>query len=346
MHDEMLQTLKELCALDGVSGFEDEVRSYIRKKAEPYAQEIREDINGNLMVFRRGSSNNGKTRMLCAHMDEVGVMVTAITDEGYLKFDFVGGVDRRVALGRRIFLGEARVSGVIGLKAIHLVTEEERKKVPKLTELYIDIGASGREEAERLVSLGEYGAFESVGEEFGEGFFKAKALDDRIGCAVLLRLIEEDPAADTWFVFTVQEEVGTRGAFGAAFALRPDYALTVEATTAADMPGLEPHKQVCAPGKGAVLVAMDGGTIYDRRLFEALREHAENKKIPWQMKQFISGGTDAKAIQRSRAGVRTAGIAAAVRYIHSPACVFSIKDLDALTALARGFIEITGGTEV
>lgn len=342
----MLQTLKELCALNGVSGFEDEVRDYIRKKAGPYAREIREDVNGNLLVFCKGKDTNGKIRMLCAHMDEVGVMVTAITDEGYLKFDFVGSVDRRVMLGRRIFLGKARIPGVIGLKAYHLLTEEERKNIPKQTELHIDIGASCKEEAEDLISLGEYGAFECTGEEFGDGFFKAKALDDRIGCAVLLRLMEEGPAADTWFVFTVQEEVGTRGAFGAAFALKPDYALTVEGTTAADFPSTAPHKQVCTPGKGAVLVAMDGGTIYDRELFQRLREYAEEKEIPWQMKRFISGGTDAKAIQRSREGVRTAGIAAAVRYIHTSAGVFCLRDLEALADLARGFIEITGGSEL
>lgn len=341
----MLETLKELCALSGVSSLEDEVRDYIAARAAPFAESVRTDANGNLLVFRRGEKRCEKKLLLCAHMDEVGLMVTGITDEGYLKFDFIGGVDRRVALGKRVFLGKRRLPGVIGLKAYHLVSREEEKTLPKLTEFYIDIGAESREEAEKRVSVGEIGAFDGSIVEFGDGFLKAKALDDRIGCAVLLRLIEETPPCDCWFAFTVQEEVGTRGAFGAAFALEPDFALVVEGTTAADTPDMPERKQVCAPGKGAVLPAMDGAAIYDRELFESLRLYAHKHDIPWQMKKFVSGGTDAKAIQRTKGGVRTAAVAAAVRYIHSPASVFCVRDMEAVYALSRGFIEIAGGLE-
>ena len=155
----MLNTLKELCLLNGVSGDEDEVRRYITAKAVKHADHLHADSIGNLIVFKKGAKSNGNRLMLCAHMDEVGVIVTRITDEGFLKFDFVGGVDRKVAIGKPVVIGEKKVPGVIGLKAIHLTTKEERKKAPKTDSLYIDIGARDKESAERLVELGDYGAF-------------------------------------------------------------------------------------------------------------------------------------------------------------------------------------------
>ena len=144
---------------------------------------------------------------------------------------------------------------------------------------------------------------------------------------------------DCTFVFTVQEEVGTRGAFGAAFSVTPDIALLLEGTTAADLPDMPPHKRVCAPGKGPVVPYMDGGAVYDREFFELLRSMAEQGRIPWQTKEYLSGGTDASAIQRSKAGVRVAGIAAAVRYLHTPSSVASVEDCNHMLALARRFLQ-------
>jgi len=184
----VLNTLKELCLLSGVSGDEDEVRQYIMDKASPFAGSLRTDALGNLIVFKKGKKSTGNKLMLCAHMDEVGIIVTRITDEGFLKFDFVGGVDRRVAIGKPVSIGPNQVPGVIGLKAIHLTTREERKKAPKTDALYIDIGARDKESAEKLVELGAYGAFVCEPEEFGDGLFKARAIDDRVGCAVMLKL--------------------------------------------------------------------------------------------------------------------------------------------------------------
>ena len=175
--------------------------------------------------------------------------------------------------------------------------------------------------------------------EFGHGFLKAKAIDDRIGCAVMAELLQEPLPMDCTFVFTVQEEVGTRGAFGAAFSVTPDIALVLEGTTAADLPDMPPHKRVCAPGKGPVVPYMDGGTVYDREFFELLRSLAEQGRIPWQTKEYLSGGTDASAIQRSKAGVRVAGIAAAVRYLHTPSSVASLEDCNHMLALARRFLQ-------
>ncbi len=335
----MIETLKTLCSLSGVSSQEDRVRDYIRRRAEPHADSVRTDALGNLIVFKRGAKSTGNKLMLCAHMDEVGLIVKSVTDEGYLKFGCVGGIDRRILLGKQVTVGEKAVPGVIGLKAVHLTTAEERKKTPKLTELYIDIGAKDKEEALTQVELGDVCAFVSDAVEFGGGMLKAKAIDDRVGCAVMVKLLEENLPMDCTFVFTAMEEVGARGAFGAAFGLTPEYALVLEGTTAADTPALEPDRQVCWPGRGPVLAWTDAGTVYDRGLFELLRELAEKNALPWQMKHYLSGGTDAQAIQRTKAGVRVTGISAAVRYLHAPSGVCSISDVEQILALARLFIQ-------
>ena len=331
----MLDLLKTLCALPGVSSFEDPVRDYILQQAKPYVDEITVDAMGNLILFKKGKKTTGNKLMLCAHMDEVGLMITSVTDEGYLKFDFVGGVDRRVSIGKRVLVGEKAIPGIIGIKAYHLVSREEEKTVPKTDSLYIDIGAKDKESAEKLVNLGDYAVFDSDWVEFGNGMVKAKALDDRVGCAIMLALLKEELPMDVTFAFTVQEEVGTRGAFGAAFRVTPEIALVLETTTAADIPSSQEHQQVCSPGKGPVVPFMDGGTIYARGLFETLRKLAVDNHIPWQTKHYVAGGTDARAVQRTKEGVRTAGMAAAVRYLHAPSSVGCIKDFEDMLALTR-----------
>ncbi len=335
----MIDLLKDLCRLSGVSGDEDQVRDFIRTQAAPYASSIRTDALGNLIVFKKGQKATGNKLLLAAHMDEVGIIVTRITDEGFLKFDFVGGVDRRVAIGKPVLIGDKKVPGLIGLKAIHLVSREEMKKVPKTDSLYIDIGCKDKEEAEQLVSLGDYGCFIGEPEEFGQGFLKAKAIDDRVGCAIMLQLLKEDLPLDVTFAFTAQEEVGTRGAFAAAFSVTPEVALVLETTTAADLPGVEDHQKVCAPGKGPVISYMDGGTIYDRGLFEDLRRLAQDHSIPWQTKEYIAGGNDARTIQRTKSGVRVAAMSAAVRYLHAPASVGSLSDFEHMLKLTRLFLQ-------
>jgi endoglucanase len=338
----MLETIKNLCVLNGVSGREDSVRDYIVKRVSKYASEIKTDVMGNLIVFKKGKKTPSKTLMLTAHMDEVGIIVTGYTESGYLKFDCVGGIDHRVLMGKIVYIGDNRIFGVIGNKAVHLVKKDEREKIPPVDEMFIDIGVGSRDEAAELVPLGETGALDPTVQEFGSGFIKAKALDDRFGCAVLIKLLESDLPVDCTFVFTVMEEVGTRGAFGAAFGVAPDIALIVEATTAADLPSVASSKKVCAAGKGAVIPFMDKATIYNRELYALLTELADKNSIPWQTKTYISGGTDAGTVQRSRAGVMTAGIAAPVRNLHSPSCVACISDLDAVYRLTELFLDEIG----
>lgn len=342
----LLDTLKTLCALSGPSSYEGPVRDYLRARAQTAGAQCRTDGMGNLICVKKGARTAPNKLMLAAHMDEVGLMVKRISDQGYLKFACLGGIDRRVLIGKPVFIGKDRVPGVIGLKAIHLTTAEEEKQVPKIEDLFIDIGARNREEAEKLTHIGDFAVFSDTITEFGHGLLKAKAIDDRIGCAVMIELLERELPMDVTFVFTVQEEVGTRGAMGAAFSVTPELALILEGTTAADTPTTDAHRRVCCPGKGPVVPYMDGGTVYDQELFALLRELAEENGIPWQTKEYISGGTDARAIQRTKAGVRVAAVSAAVRYLHSPSSVAAIQDLEQIEALALYFIEAVAAGRV
>ena len=337
----MLDTLETLCALRGVSGREDEVRSYILERVMPHADEIRTDAMGNLMVFKRGAKAPEKRVMLTAHMDEVGLIITSITEDGYLKFGACGGIDRRVLPGKSVFVGENRVLGVIGLKPVHLTDADERKKLPKLTELYIDIGAKDKKTAEALVELGDVCAFEDNIVRFGDGFIKAKALDDRCGCACMVELLESELPCDCWFAFTVQEEAGARGASVAAYELKPDAALILETTTAADLAGVEGADRVCCLGKGVVIPFMDRTTIYDKALFKTLTRLADENGIPWQTKSRVAGGTDASAFQRTGCGAAVAAISVPVRNIHSPGSIAKQSECADQLRLARAFLEET-----
>lgn len=335
----LLDTLKDLCALSGPSSYEGPVRDYLLDRAQKAGVEARIDGLGNLIATKKGAAKGPKKLLLCAHMDEVGLIVKRITDDGYIKFACVGGVDRRVLIGKPVYLGNARVPGVIGIKPIHLTTAEERKKIPSLEQFYVDIGARSREEAEKLTHLGDFGVFSDEIVEFGDGMLKAKAIDDRIGCAVMAELMDWDLPMDVTFAFTVQEEVGTRGAFGAGFSVHPDLALILEGTTAADSPTTDAHRRVCRPGQGPVVPYMDGGTVYDPEVFRLLGTLADENGIPWQTKEYVSGGTDARSIQRSREGCRVGAVSAAVRYLHSPSSVASIRDFEQIEALTWAFVQ-------
>jgi len=339
---EMFETLKTLCTLHGVTGNENDVRDYITEAVKGIADDVRTDVMGNVIVFKKGAKKTSKKIVLCAHMDEVGVIITSITDDGYLKFAHAGGVDTRVVVGKSVTIGKKRVYGVIGCKPIHLVKASDREKATEVEDLYIDIGAKNKEEAAKLVSPGDTGAFDADIREFGDGYLMVKAIDDRFGCTVLLELIKSDLPIDCHFVFSVQEEVGLRGALTAAYALEPDIALMVEGTTAADFPSVTENKKICKVGKGAVIPFMDGGTIYDRELFNLLADLAGKNDIPWQTKNVVAGSTDGAAFQRSRGGVQTAGIAAPVRNIHSPSCVAKYTDMEKIYRLAVLFLEEMG----
>ena len=336
------ETLKELCLLNGVSGSETEVAGYIAGHAKKYTDDVTIDIMGNVLVFKKGRKTPENKIVLCAHMDEVGVVVIGITDDGYLRFAKSGGFDKRVIPGKALLIGKNKVQGIIGCKAIHLLKEKEREKPVELDDMYIDIGVKNKEEAEKLVSLGDAGAFYEDFRLFGDGYIKTKAIDDRFGCSVLLELIGSDLPVDCTFAFTVQEELGLRGAYTAAYSTQPDIALMVEGTTAADLPSVTGVKKVCKVGAGAVLPFMDSGTIYNKELHGLLTNLADENSIPWQTKTYIAGSTDGAVFHKTRKGIKTAAIAAPVRNLHSPTCVGKISDMEAVQKLIWLFLEKMG----
>lgn len=331
----MFKTLENLCRICGASGNEENVRNYILNEIKDYAK-TEVDALGNIIAFKKGEKTPAKKIMIDAHMDEVGIIVTAITPDGFLKFSSVGGIKASVFLCRKVIF-ENGVNGVICLKPIHLINDDEAKKLPKEESLYIDIGACTREQAEEMISIGTYGVLDG---EFvqTQSSIKSKALDDRIGCAVLIDLIKNTGEFDFYATFTVQEEVGTRGAKTAAYAVNPDFCIVLEGTTANDISGTDTEKQVCVLGNGAAISFMDKGTLYDREMFNA----ALQSGIPCQIKRAVAGGNNAAGIHLSRDGVRTLAISVPCRYIHSPSCVANINDINSARALAEFMINAIG----
>ncbi len=330
--------LSELTMLRGVSGNEQKVRSFIRKKLEPAFDRIEVDSIGNLMAYKKGTGNTEKTLMLCAHMDEVGMIISRITEEGFLKFKTVGGIDPRVLVSKRVLVGEASLAGVIGRKAIHLLTPEERKKAPKIKELYIDIGAKNRKDAEKKVAIGDYVTFDSPYVPFGDGLIKAKALDDRGGCSILLELVEELSDWNLCFAFTVQEEVGLRGAKLCARKVKPDLAVVLESTTCSDLPETKESMVSTRLGKGVALSFVDGSTSYNRDLVKRVYALGQKQGIALQFKETATGGNDAGAIHVAAGGIQTVSLSIPARYIHSPVSVIAQKDYEAARELARTII--------
>jgi len=333
--------LRQLCALDGPSGDEGKVAEYIRNYASKYTDDILTDAIGNVIVTVKGEKTAKSKIAAAAHMDEVGLIATSVTDKGYIKFSNLGSIDKRVLPGKRVFFGDT--AGVIGMKPVHLVPAAEREKAIDPQDMYIDIGASSKEEAAKIVSVGDTAVFDREFIELNDGFIKSKAIDDRVGCAVLLTLME-NPPVDMTFVFTAQEEVGTRGAQIAANRVQPDITLILEGTTAADLPGVPDSKKVCKVGGGAVSPFMDGGSIADRELWQLCKNVAERENIAWQTKEYISGGTDGAAFQKAGTGSRVLGIAAPVRNLHSAACVAKYSDIEAVYELAKAFLTELAGT--
>lgn len=327
----MKKLLKELCLINGVSGDEMDVRDAVIEKIKGKC-EYRIDNLGNLICFKKGRKSSGKKLMICAHMDEVGFIVTAVNSDGTISFDMVGGVDAGVAIGRQVIVKNYSTgksySGVIGSTAVHNLSKQEREKAPEYSGLYIDIGAENREEAEKYIELGDCIYFDSEFVELGEKCLKSKAIDDRAGCAMMIKLIHEELEYDTYLVFNVQEEIGLRGSRVSAFSVAPDFAIVLEATTAADIDGASGAERVCELGKGPVVSFMDRSTVYDKELYHLAFDIAKESDIPCQTKTMIAGGNDAGAIHISGCGVRTIAVSVPCRYLHSASCVIDSTDLE------------------
>lgn len=330
--------LKELTCLNGAAGDEDAVRNYIRSKIEPIADSVEIDNMGNIIALKKGESSEKKI-MLSAHMDEVAMMVTAIKDDGTLKFSDVGGIDSKILMGQKVVVGENKVNGVIGAKPIHMQDKTERTTPLKEKSLYIDIGTNKKEDTIKLVGLGDYVYFNSDYVEFGDNRIKAKALDDRVGCAILIEVLKKKYPFDVYVCFTVQEEVGLRGSIVTTNKICPDIALVVEGTTCSDVHNVKPGEYSTVLGDGVALTIMDRTTIVDKDLLHYLEQVATENNIGFQYKKTVSGGNDAGSIQRSGSGVKVASISVPCRYIHSPVSVMSKSDYYETQKLAIAFLE-------
>ena len=337
-----IDLIRELSLAFGPSGCEDGVRELIIEQIRGECDTFTVDKAGNLIAVIRGRGldydlDTPRRLMLSAHMDEVGFMIKEITEEGYLRFGTVGGIDPRVLCGRHVKIGDERrrVHGVVVSKAIHLQSAEERAKATPVHKMYIDIGAKGRDDAKKYVAVGDYATFDSDFVTFGKDgcMMKGKALDDRAGCAMLIEVMRDlhrnpcDLPFDVCFAFTCCEEVGISGANVAAFVIKPDTAIILEATAVNDLPGAG-RNRVSVQGEGGTLTLADRGTIYDVGFVEFACQTAEENGLKCQIKQAMTGGTDAAHIQRSMTGVRVLGLSLPTRYIHSASNVARFEDFE------------------
>lgn len=332
---DLTELLKALSEAIGVSGGEEPVRQIIFESIKPRVDQIQVDALGNLIAYKRGRTRDRLKVMVATHMDEVGLMITGHNDTGGLKFRPVGGLLGQTLAGKRVQVGEDRVPGVIGIGPLHLVEGDAAQKAVKIESLMIDVGASSRAEAEGTAKVGDLGTFLTPFADLGPTFL-GKAFDDRAGCAALIELVCGEPFSfDLYAVFTVQEEVGLRGAQVAAYAVEPDAAVVLDCTPANDMPKQKDVSPNTVLGKGPAIYIMGGRTISDRRLVELLMEAGDNEGIPYQIRQPGGGGTDASSIRMARGGVPVVSVSVPGRYIHSPAALIDREDLANTPRLVR-----------
>ncbi len=344
--DEMFRLLKKFCEAVSPSGFEDEIRQRVIGELEPYADKLWIDAMGNVIAVKKGRGE-GKL-MLAAHMDEIGLMISAITKEGFLKFVPIGGWRDQILPGQRVLiktLDGKVVRGVIGIKPPHVMKPEEAKQAIPMTEMFIDVGASSREEAEKMgITVGSVAVMDRDMQRLGNpDRVTGRAFDDRVGVAVMVaafRMLEDIPV-DVYAVATVQEEVGLKGARTAAFAIAPDLGLAIDVTVAADVPGVPEHDYITCIGKGPAIKVMDGrsgsGHIAHPAIRDLLIRTAKEEGIPYQLEVLPGGTTDASAMQLTREGIPVGTVSVPTRYIHSPVEVLSLEDAVNAARLVAGF---------
>ena len=341
----MNEILKQLTEIPGVSGDEKAVRKAIKELIEPHVDEWSVDAMGNLIVLKKGTGESDLRVMLDAHMDEVGFLITDVDSNGTFKFETVGGFDSRVLQGKVLQVGSKKVTGVIGGKPVHLSSAAERRKITSSSSMRIDIGASGKDSALSKVKIGEYATFKTEYQEL-EHVAIGKALDDRAGCALIIELMQGEPYPfDLYGSFTVQEEVGLRGAHVAASIIKPDVALALDCTPAYDLPNKADESPNVALGRGAAIYVMDRGTIQDPRLIGHIMRTAEENDLPFQLRKPGGGGTNTASIQRSGPGVTSATVSLPGRYMHGPHSMINLEDYTntkkLLNATLRGLTKET-----
>ena len=318
-----LKLLEKLCNVLAVSGDESEVRKIVLEEVKPYAAEVKVDALGNVLATRLGRAKKRTRVMLDAHMDEVGFMIVADEGEGIYRFEKIGWIDVRHLVGKQVLVGRERTPAVIGAKPVHLMDAEEATRKVPLDALRIDTGPAGK------AKVGDRAGFATCFRRVGPSVM-AKAIDDRIGVATLIELFKQaPPSIDMCAAFSVQEEIGLRGAKVAAQYFNPDLAIAIDSTPANDLPlhdGGESTTYNTKLGLGPAIYIADGSTLHDPRLVRFLQETAEAEGIPYQIRQPGGGGTDSGAIQRSLAGIPTVSVSVPHRYTHSPISIARLDD--------------------
>ncbi len=331
MANELKSLLKKLSDAHGISGYEDDIREIIKAELEDYVDEIRVDKLGNVICIKNGSEFK---EMIAAHMDEIGFIVKYIDDKGFIRFTPIGGWFDQIALGQRVVLhgNKGKVYGVIGCKPPHLMKGDERKKAVEIKDMFIDIGATSKDE---VLDMGiEIGTPITIDRELvvlEKSRVTGKALDNRAGVAMMIQALKETKSdATIYAVGTVQEEVGLKGARVSAFAIEPDVAIATDVCIAADYPGTESAHMDVKMGKGPAITVVDAsgrGLIASKNVLRWLRETAEKYEIPYQLEVAEGGTTDATAIHLTKSGIPTGVISVPARYIHSPVEVIDLEDL-------------------
>jgi putative aminopeptidase FrvX len=330
--------LKELSLINGTSGDESRVRSFIKQKIQDKVDEIWEDRLGNLIAFKKGTRANRKI-LFAAHMDEVGFMVTNIDEDGTLCFTPVGSVETQVVLGKQVKINDS-IPGVIGFKPIHLQEKDQLLRPPKFEELRIYIGAKNKDEALKMVKIGDYVNFVTEYREDGRRA-SGKAFDDRVGCSVLMDVIDIQKRYenDVYFAFVVQEEVGLRGSAVVVEQVKPDVAIVIEGTIAGDDPGLEKDRWSTHLGEGPAVTFMHSGYVVNQKVFQAILSVAEKHGIPYQFRRRTQGSTDAGRLARTGPGTASGVISVPTRYIHSPVCMIDFDDYANTVRLIEKILE-------
>ena len=311
-----IKLMAEICEVAGAPGYEKRIRDIVLREVTPLVDEVRIDNLGNVTAIKKGKER--KKVMIGAHMDEISFMVTHIEEGGFLRFHTLGGFDPKTLTAQRVIVhGKKDLIGVMGSKPIHVMTTEERAKLPKTTDYFIDMGMS-KEEVERVVSVGDVITRERKLIEMGN-CVNCKSIDNRISVFILIEALRTlgNVPYDVYGVFTVQEEIGIRGAQVASLEHQPDFGFGLDTTIAYDVPGAQAHEKITSLGKGTGIKIMDASTVCDYRMVEYMKKTADKHKIQWQPEVLTAGGTDTAAIQRFSAGGSIAGaISIPTRHIH------------------------------
>jgi len=324
LNKKQINLLEKLSQAMAISGNEGEVRSIVLEEIRPYIKDYQVDSLGNLLVTKTGSSKNRLKVMLAAHMDEAGFMIAADDGDGIFRFEISGGIDLRQLPGKSVLVGKEHIPGVIGARPIHLTTSSDRQNKIPLNNLRIDIGPGAN-----TIKPGDQAVFATTFQHVGPSLI-GKALDDRLGIAVLINLIKNSPPnIDLQAAFTVQEETGLRGARVAAFTFKPDLAFVVDSTPAKDLPAWDESENLTYNtrlGAGPAIYTADGSTLSDPRLIRLLVQTAEKARIPYQLRQPGGGGTDAGAIHKQAGGIPSVSVSIPGRYAHTPVGLARVSD--------------------